>query len=66
MKIYIQNKPVLSANAHNDVTDFKLDFKFHEMLRNQAAYLKDGKWLFSEVENLTWAWKRTFWENITF
>ena len=31
MKIYIQKEPSLGANAHYDVRDFKLGFKFHEM-----------------------------------
>ena len=41
-KIYIQKEPFLSANAHYDVTDLKLGFKVHEMLRNKAVYLRDG------------------------
>ena len=62
MYIYIK-RPSLSANAHHGVTDFKL----HEILRNKAACLKDGTWLFNGEKNfVTWAWKKnkTFWENI--
>ena len=39
-------------NAHYDVTDFKLDFKFYKMLRNKASYLRDGKCLFNRVKKL--------------
>ena len=39
--IYLK-EPSLSANAHYDVTDFKSGFTSHEMLRNKAAYLRDG------------------------
>ena len=35
------------------------------VLRNKAACLKGGTWLFNEAKNFaTWALKRTFWENI--
>ena len=33
--IYIQIEPSLHADAYHEVTDFK----FHEILRNKAAYL---------------------------
>ena len=45
--------------------EFGTNPKFHEILRNKAACLKGGTWLFNEVENfVNWTWKRTFWENI--